>query len=167
MVYASVEEYWAKNTFLTYSSIDWEVVRDRATTQSTFCTRIHARYQVDELWEYPAEGQDSLEHISVHRVERLTEIYTGSQQPRAEVTQEIVEDTECQDTIHGRLLGCETELLMALVSKQLLADLVENNSCQELAWHREEATHCTCYTPGCHPFPSRSERQRLVSSRSG
>ena len=27
--------------------------------------------------------------------------------------------------------------------------------------------HCNFYTPGCHPFSSRSERQRPVSSRSG
>ena len=29
---------------------------------------------------------------------------------------------------------------MALMSKQLLADPVEENSCQDLAWHREEIT---------------------------
>ena len=40
---------------------------------------------------------------------------------------------ECQDAIYGRLLVCESRLLMAL--EQLLADPVEN-SCQDLAWHR-------------------------------
>ena len=38
------------------------------------------------------------------------------QQPNAEVTQTLGEDTECQDAIYGRLLGCETRLLVALVS---------------------------------------------------
>ena len=72
MVHASVEERWGKNTPLTYTSVNWKVVRDCATTPySTFCTRIQAGYQVDELLRYSAEGQDSPEYISFHRVERL------------------------------------------------------------------------------------------------
>ena len=73
------------------------------------CTRIQAGYQVDELWVYSAEGQDSPKYISVHRVERLAEIHIGCQQPNAEVTQTLDEDPECQNAIYyGRLLGCET-----------------------------------------------------------
>ena len=55
-------------------------------------------------------------YISVHRVDRLAEINIGCQQPNTEVTQTLGEDTECQSAIYGRLLGCETRLLMALVS---------------------------------------------------
>ena len=80
------------------------------------CTKIQAGYQVDELRRYSAEGQDSREYVSVNRVERLAEIHIGGQQPTAEVTQTLGEDMECQDAIYGRLLGCETRLLMALVS---------------------------------------------------
>ena len=81
----------------------------------------HSQYQntgriSSALWQYSAEGQDSPEYISVHRVEHFAEIHLGCQQPRAEVTQTVVEDTECQDAIYGRLLGCETRLLLALVS---------------------------------------------------
>ena len=38
--------------------------------------------------------------------------------PRSEpkVTQTLVVDTECQDAIYGRILMCETKLLMALVT---------------------------------------------------
>ena len=43
----------------------------------------------------------------------------------------LSEYTEYQDVIYGRLLGCETRLLMALVSEQLLADPIEENSCQD------------------------------------
>ena len=75
---------------------------------TALCTRIQARYQVDELRRYSAEGQDSPEYISVNRVERLAEIHIGCQQPNAEVTQTLDEDTECQDAIYGKLLGCET-----------------------------------------------------------
>ena len=82
---------------------------------TALCTRIQAGYQVDDLRRYSEEGQDSPEYISVHRVERLAEIHIGCQQPNAEVTQTLVEDTECQDAMYGRLLGCETRLLMALV----------------------------------------------------
>ena len=39
-----------------------------------------------------------------------------SPQPSAEVTQTLGEDTECQDAIYSRLLGCKTRLLMAVVS---------------------------------------------------
>ena len=97
--------------------INLEVVRDGAITpHSTLYTRIQAGYKVDELWGYSAEGQDSLEYISVHRVERLAVVDIGCQQLSAEVTQTPGEDTECQDAIYGRLLGCETRLLVALVS---------------------------------------------------
>ena len=73
-------------------------------------------YQVDKLWPYSAEGWDSPEYISVNRVERLAEINIGCQQPNAEVTQSLDEDTECQDGIYRRLLGCQTRPIMALVS---------------------------------------------------
>ena len=36
--------------------------------------------------------------------------------PSVEVTKTLGEDTECQDAIYGRLLGCEIRLLMTLVS---------------------------------------------------
>ena len=58
----------------------------------------------------------------------FTEIHIGFQQPNAEVTQTLGADRECQDAIKGKLRGCETRLLMALVSYQLLADPVEKNS---------------------------------------
>ena len=75
MDHANVEECWSKNTTLTYTSINWEVVKDGAITpHSTFCTRIQAGYQVDELRGYFAEGKDSPECISVYRAERLAEI---------------------------------------------------------------------------------------------
>ena len=106
-----------KNSSLTYPSVNWEKVRDGAITlHSTLCTRVQARYQVDELRLYSAEGQDSPEYISVHRVERLAEVHIGCQQPYVEVTQTFREDTECQDAIYDTLLGCETRLLMALLS---------------------------------------------------
>ena len=72
MVHASVEDCWGENTSLTYTSVNWKVVRDGAITPySTFCTRIQAGYQVEELWRYSAEGH------SVHRVECLTEVHIG------------------------------------------------------------------------------------------
>ena len=80
------------------------------------CTRIQAGYQVDELWGYSTESQDSPEYISLHRVKRIAEIHIGSQQPCAEAIEMLGEDTECQDAIYGRLFGCETRLFMALVS---------------------------------------------------
>ena len=48
-----------------------------------------------------------IDYISVQRVERLMEIHIGCQQPCAEVTQTLSEDTECQDAIYDRLRGCE------------------------------------------------------------
>ena len=57
-----------------------------------------------------------IDYISVQRVERLMEIHIGCQQPCAEVTQTLSEDTECLDAIYGRLLRYETRLLTALVS---------------------------------------------------
>ena len=33
------------------------------------------------------------------------------------------------------------ELLMALVSWRVLADTVEKDPCQDLAWYREESNH--------------------------
>ena len=83
---------------------------------TALCTRIQAGYQVDELLRYSAEGQDSPEYISFHRVERLAEVHIRYQQRNAEVTQTFGEDTGCQYAIYVRLLGCETRLLMALVS---------------------------------------------------
>ena len=81
MVNASVEECWGKNAYLTYPSINCvvrdgaKVVRDGAITpHSTLCTR-QAGYQVDKLWGYSTEGQDSPVYISVHRVERLADPY--------------------------------------------------------------------------------------------
>ena len=71
--------------------------------------------QFDEIQEYFVEGHDVPEYISVYRVERLAEIHIGCQ-PSAEVTQTLTEDTKCQDAIDGRLVGCETRLLVALVS---------------------------------------------------
>ena len=99
MVYASVEVCWGKNASLTYTSINWEVVRDDATTHyGIFCTKIQAGYQV-EFWRYSAEGQDSSEYFSVHRVERLATIHMGCQQPNTKVTQMLGKDTDCQDAI--------------------------------------------------------------------
>ena len=116
MVHATVEECWVKNTSLTYPSINWEVVRHGAITlHSIFCTRIQAGYHVDEFWGYSAEGQDSPEYISFHRVKHLAEIDIGCQQPSATRTQTFGEETECQGAIYGRLLRCENRLLMAQV----------------------------------------------------
>ena len=106
---------WGKNVSLTYTSVKWKVVRDGATTPySTLCTKIQAGYQVDELRRYSAEGQDSPEYISVNQVKRLAEIHIGCQQPSSEITQTLGEDTECRDAIYGRLLGCETTLLVPM-----------------------------------------------------
>ena len=117
MIHASVEEFWGDDTFLTHQSFNWEVVRDVAITRhNTLCNRIQAGYQVDELWGYSAKGPNSPEYSWVHRVDCLVEIHIGCQHPSAEVTQTVSEDTECQDAIYGRLLWCETTLLMALVS---------------------------------------------------
>ena len=55
-------------------------------------------------------------YISVHRVNCLAEIHIGCQQPHAEVTQTLGEDTEYHDASYGRLLGWETRLLVALLS---------------------------------------------------
>ena len=66
---------------------------------------------------YAKKGQDSQNDISVHRVEHPAKIHIGCQQPTAEVNHTLNEDTECYDAICGRLLGYETRLLMALVSK--------------------------------------------------
>ena len=65
---------------------------------------------------YSAEGQDSPKYISVQRVERLSGIPVGCQQPSVEATQMRNEERECQDAIYGGLLGCETRLLVAPVS---------------------------------------------------
>ena len=73
-------------------------------------------YRPDELWEYSEDGQDSPEYISVCRVERPPEIHISCQQPSAEVTEMLIEDTERQDAIYSRLLRCETRMLVALVS---------------------------------------------------
>ena len=101
MVHAGVEE-WVKNTSVTYTSVNWEVVGYGAIRpHRTFSTRMQAEYQVDELWGHFAEGQDSPNYISVHRVERFAEIHIGYQQPSAEVTETFGEDTECQDAIYG------------------------------------------------------------------
>ena len=152
MVHASVEVCLGKIASLTYNSVNWKVVRDVAITPySTLCTRIQVRYQVDELRRYSAEGQDSPEYISVHRVQRLAEIHIGCPQTNAKVT--LGEDTECQDAIYGRLFGCETRLLMALVSEQLLADPIEENSSQGLAWHREEGNSLWLLHSWVSPFP--------------
>ena len=78
-------------------------------------TRIQAGYQVDELRLYSAESQDYPEYNSVHRVERLAEVHISCQQPNAEVTQRLNGDRECQDAIYGRLLACETRLLVVPV----------------------------------------------------
>ena len=110
----------------------------RALSVSEYHYLIQAGYQVDELWSYCAEGQDSPQYISIHRVERLAEIHIGCQQPTVKVTQTLSEDTECQ--VSGKLLGRETRLLVALLSEQLLAGPVEN-SCRNLAWHREVNPH--------------------------
>ena len=116
MVHASDEVLWQEH-IPDISSIYWEVVRYEAiTAHITLCTKVQAGYQVDELWGYSAEGQDSPEYISVQQVELLAEIHIGCQQPNAEITQTLGEDTECQKSIYGRLLGRETRLLMALVS---------------------------------------------------
>ena len=75
---------------MTHSNINWEVVRDGTMTRhSALCTRIQVDYQVDELWGYSAEGEDSREYISVHRVKRFAEIHIGCQQPTAEVTRSV------------------------------------------------------------------------------
>ena len=73
---------------------DWKVVKDGAITPlsvhlSNLCTRIEAGYQVDELGRYSVGGQDSPEY----------------QQPNAEVTQTLGEDTKFQDAIYGSFLG--------------------------------------------------------------
>ena len=57
-----------------------------------------------------------IDYISDQRVERLMEIHIGCQQPCAEVTQTLSEDTECQDAIYVRLYERETTLLVALGS---------------------------------------------------
>ena len=104
MVHATVE-CWGKITSPTHPGINWEVVRNGDVTRhSTLFIRIQAEYQVDELWGYTAEGQNSPEYISIHRVERRPEIHIGCQQPNAEITQTLGENTECQDAIYGRLL---------------------------------------------------------------
>ena len=61
----------------------------------------------------------------------------GCHKPNAEVRQTLSEDTVWQDAIDGITLGCETRLLMALLSSLLLADPIEENSFQDIAWHRE------------------------------
>ena len=78
-------------------------------------------------------GHDSPKFISLHRVERLAEIRIGCQQPDAEITQTLIENTECQDATYGRLLGCETTQKTAGgAGEQLLPDSIEENSCQDL-----------------------------------
>ena len=72
MVHTSVGSVLGQERIPDASSINCEVVRNRAIThRSTFCTRIQAGYQVEELWRYSAEGH------SVHRVECLTEVHIG------------------------------------------------------------------------------------------
>ena len=66
--------------------------------------------------------------------------FTSAATLTTEVTRALEEGKECQDAIHGRVvLGCETRLLVALVSEKLSADLVDDNSCHDIAWHKEEA----------------------------
>ena len=152
MVRASVEECCGKNSSLTYTSDNWKVVREGVITlYSTHCTSIQAGYQIDELRWYPAEGQDFPEYISFQRAERLTEVHIGCQQPNTEVTQTLREDTECQDAIYGRLLGCETRLLMALVSLPTLSAF-----CRPYQGYfvpvpclvqRRGQSPCSCYPP--------------------
>ena len=78
--------------------------------QSHFTAHFVPKYRQDIRLRsssgYSAEGQDSPEYIPVHRVERLAVIHIGCQQPSAEIMQTFGEDTECQDAIYGRLLGC-------------------------------------------------------------
>ena len=106
---------------------------------SNLCTRIQAAYHVDELWGYQAGGQDSPQYISIHRVERCGDPH---RLPAAQCGSHAdVENTECQDAIYGRLLGCETRLFVALVSWQLLADPAVKNSYQYLPWHTKEGNH--------------------------
>ena len=101
MVRASVEECWGKNASMMYTSVNYKVIRDSAfTSYSTLCTRIQAEYHVDDLWGYSAEGLDSLDYISVHRVEHLAEIHIGCPQPTAEVTRTLSEDTDFQDATY-------------------------------------------------------------------
>ena len=71
------------------------------------------------------ENQDSRGFILVQRVKRLAQIHTGCQRPTVENTQTLSEDTDCQDAIYGKFLGCETGL-----------NPVEKNSCQDLTWQR-------------------------------
>ena len=40
--------------------------------------------------------------------------HLGCQHPSAEVAQMLSEDMECQNAIYGRVLGCETRLLMSM-----------------------------------------------------
>ena len=48
--------------------------------------------------------------------ERLADVHRGYKQPTSEVTQTLSEDMEWKDAIYRRLLGCESRLIMALVS---------------------------------------------------
>ena len=84
-------------------------MRDGAIARHcTFCTRVQAGYQVDELRRYSAESQDSPEYVLVHRAERFAEIHIGCQQLDADIAQTLSESAECQDAIYGRLLERET-----------------------------------------------------------
>ena len=71
---------------------------------TALCTRIQAGYQVDELWGYSAEGQDSPGNIS----------FTESNDLRFTIYD--FRFTVYDNVMYGRVLMCETGLLMALVS---------------------------------------------------
>ena len=63
-IHASVGECWGKNTCLTYTGINWDVVGDGANTPySTLCIRIQPGYQVDESWGIPRRARILQVHL--------------------------------------------------------------------------------------------------------
>ena len=90
---------------LTYTNINLGIVSDGAITPySTLCTRIQAGYEVDELLVYYTEG-GILHSIARFTVEHVVENHIVCEQLNVKDTQMLSEDTECQDSICGRLLG--------------------------------------------------------------
>ena len=79
----------------TVFNIPKEVVKLVPSSHSSFCTRTQAGYQVHELPGKSEMGPESPEYIRIVQVKCLAEIHIGCEQPTAEVTQMLSEDTKC------------------------------------------------------------------------
>ena len=98
---------------------------------------------------YSVEGEDSSEDISVYRVERPAEIHIGWQQPSAEFTQMLSE----QSTVD--FLCVKPDCSWRWWVRSFFADPIEENRASTLPGTERRVTPCSCCNPWCHPSPSR------------